>query len=123
MTEPGAREHGTDGPGGAAASPGSAPAARAGTSGAVTDWDLRKLRVLRALSELGTVRATAEALCMTPSAVCQQLSSLAHEVGPPLLEAQGRGVRPTAAARVTLRHTDTGLAQPERAEHRDDGRT
>ena len=68
----------------------------------VTDWDLRKLRVLRALSELGTVRATAEALCMTPSAVSQQLSSLAQEVGTPLLESQGRGVRPTEAARVLL---------------------
>ena len=82
----------------------------------VTDWDLRKLRVLRALSELGTVRATAEALCMTPSAVSQQLSSLAQEVGTPLLESQGRGVRPTEAARVLLRHTDTVLAQLERAE-------
>ncbi|GHD14654.1 LysR family transcriptional regulator [Nocardiopsis kunsanensis] len=82
----------------------------------MTDWDLRKLRVLRALSELGTVRATAEALCMTPSAVSQQLSSLAQEVGTPLLESQGRGVRPTEAARVLLRHTDTVLAQLERAE-------
>ncbi len=62
------------------------------------------------------MRATAEALCMTPSAVSQQLSSLAQEVGTPLLESQGRGVRPTEAARVLLRHTDTVLAQLERAE-------
>src|SRR5690625_7558693 len=93
MTDPGAHEP-RDGnePGGAATSPGSTSTYGAGTSVQVTDWDLRKLRVLRALSELGTVRATAEALCMTPSAVSQQLSSLAQEVGTPLLEAQGRGV-------------------------------
>ncbi len=109
-------EHEAYGPGGEAAPPGSASATESGTSVAVTDWDLRKLQVLRALSELGTVRATAEALCMTPSSVSQKISSLAHQVGTPLLESQGRGVRLTEAARVLLRHTDTVLAQLERAE-------
>lgn len=82
----------------------------------VTDWDLRKLRVLRALEEFGTVRATAEALCMTPSAVSQQLSSLSQQVGVALLEAHGRRVRLTDAAHALLRHTDIVLAQLERAE-------
>ncbi len=82
----------------------------------MTDWDLRKLRVLRTLDELGTVRATAEALRMTPSAVSQQLSSLSTQTGVPLLEAHGRRVRLTDAARVLLRHTDIVLAQLERAE-------
>ncbi|NKY97570.1 LysR family transcriptional regulator [Nocardiopsis alborubida] len=82
----------------------------------MTDWDLRKLRVLRALEEFGTVRATAEALCMTPSAVSQQLSSLSQQVGVALLEAHGRRVRLTDAAYALLRHTDIVLAQLERAE-------
>ncbi|MFD3689018.1 LysR family transcriptional regulator [Nocardiopsis sp. NPDC058631] len=82
----------------------------------MTDWDLRKLRVLRALEEFGTVRATAEALSMTPSAVSQQLSSLSRQVGVPLLEAHGRRVRLTDAAHVLLGHTDIVLAQLERAE-------
>ncbi|WP_017571680.1 LysR family transcriptional regulator [Nocardiopsis halotolerans] len=82
----------------------------------MTDWDLRKLRVLRALEEFGTVRATAEALCMTPSAVSQQLSSLSQQVGVALLEAHGRRVRLTDAAHALLRHTDIVLAQLERAE-------
>ncbi|MFI6579128.1 LysR family transcriptional regulator [Nocardiopsis sp. NPDC050513] len=82
----------------------------------MTDWDLRKLRVLRTLDELGTVRATAEALRMTPSAVSQQLSSLSKQTGVPLLEAHGRRVRLTDAAHVLLRHTDIVLAQLERAE-------
>ncbi|MEU2946192.1 LysR substrate-binding domain-containing protein [Nocardiopsis alba] len=87
----------------------------------MTDWDLRKLRVLRTLQELGTVRATAEALSMTPSAVSQQLSSLSQQVGVALLEAHGRRVRLTDAAHVLLRHTDVVLAQLERAEAELDG--
>lgn len=87
----------------------------------MTDWDLRKLRVLRTLEELGTVRATAEALSMTPSAVSQQLSSLSQQVGVALLEAHGRRVRLTDAAHVLLRHTDVVLAQLERAEAELDG--
>lgn len=82
----------------------------------MTDWDLRKLRVLRALEEFETVRATAEALHMTPSAVSQHLSSLSQQAGVALLEAHGRRVRLTDAARVLLRHTDVVLAQLERAE-------
>ncbi|NUL05265.1 LysR family transcriptional regulator, partial [Streptomyces lunaelactis] len=35
----------------------------------MTDWDIKKLQILRTLNERGTVTATAEALLMTPSAV------------------------------------------------------
>ncbi|WP_067601029.1 LysR family transcriptional regulator [Nocardiopsis listeri] len=87
----------------------------------VTDWDLRKLRVLRTLHERGTVRETAEALSMTPSAVSQQLSSLSRQVGVALLEAHGRRVRLTDAAHVLLRHVDVVSAQLERAEAELDG--
>lgn len=80
------------------------------------DWDLRKLRVLRALDETGSVRGAARTLRMTPSAVSQQLSALSHQAGAPLLEPYGRGVRLTDAARVLLRHTDAVFAQLERAE-------
>lgn len=87
----------------------------------MTDWDLRKLRVLRTLDRVGTVRATAEALSTTPSAVSQQLSALSRQVGVELLEPHGRRVRLTDAARVLLRHTDIVLAQLERAEAELDG--
>ncbi|MET9421367.1 LysR family transcriptional regulator [Streptomyces sp. NPDC006540] len=80
------------------------------------DWDIKKLRILRALGEHGTVTATAEALLMTPSAVSQQLSNLARQVGVPLLEAQGRRVRLTDAAHLVLRHAEAVFAQLERAE-------
>jgi DNA-binding transcriptional LysR family regulator len=82
----------------------------------VIDWDIKKLRILRALGEHGTVTATAEALLMTPSAVSQQLSNLARQVGVPLLEAQGRRVRLTDAAHLVLRHAEAVFAQLERAE-------
>lgn len=82
----------------------------------MADWDVRKLRVLRALDELGTVTAAARALRMTPSAVSQQLAGLAKQLDVPLLEAHGRGVRLTEAARLVLRHAAEVFAQLERAE-------
>lgn len=82
----------------------------------MTDWDIKKLRILRALGEHGTVTAAAEALLMTPSAVSQQLSNLARQLGVPLLEAHGRRVRLTDAAHLVLRHAEAVFAQLERAE-------
>ncbi|MFF8425755.1 LysR family transcriptional regulator [Streptomyces sp. NPDC016566] len=82
----------------------------------MTEWDLRKLRILRTLRERGTVTATAETLHMTPSAVSQQLTNLARQLGVPLLEAQGRRVRLTDAARLVLRHTEPVFEQLERAD-------
>ncbi|MFF3259591.1 LysR family transcriptional regulator [Streptomyces sp. NPDC002932] len=82
----------------------------------MTEWDIKKLRILRVLSERGTVTATAEALMMTPSAVSQQLSNLGKQLGVPLLEAQGRRVRLTDAAHLVLRHAEVVFAQLERAE-------
>lgn len=80
------------------------------------DWDLRKLQILRALHETGTVTAAAAALRMTPSAVSQQLSALSRQTGTPVIEARGRGVRLTGAAHVLLRHADVVFAQLERAD-------
>jgi len=77
--------------------------------------DLRKLRLLRAVDSLRTVSAAAAALHLTPSAVSQQLAGLARELGVPLLEKQGRGVRLTPQARVLLTHAHTIEAQLEQA--------
>lgn len=77
--------------------------------------DLRRLRVLRELEQRGTVAATASALHLTPSAVSQQLAGLAREVGVPLLEKHGRGVRLTGQARVLLSHAVVVHEQLERA--------
>ncbi|MFF9237502.1 LysR family transcriptional regulator [Streptomyces sp. NPDC014801] len=82
----------------------------------MAEWDIRKLQILRTLREEGTVTATAEALRMTPSAVSQQLSNLARQLGVPLLEAHGRRVRLTSAARLVLRHAEAVFEQLERAD-------
>ncbi|MFJ8018014.1 LysR family transcriptional regulator [Streptomyces sp. NPDC096339] len=82
----------------------------------MTEWDIKKLRILRTLAERGTVTATAEALHMTPSAVSQQLTNLARQLGVVLLEAEGRRVRLTDAAHLVLRHAESVFAQLERAD-------
>ncbi|HEY9335858.1 MAG TPA: LysR family transcriptional regulator [Kribbella sp.] len=78
--------------------------------------EVRRLRVLRALADHGTVTAAAEVLHLTPSAVSQQLAALESEVGQELLERRGRRVAITSAGRLLLAHTDTILAEVERAE-------
>ncbi len=62
--------------------------------------DLRRLRVLRAVVRTGSVRAAAEQLGYTPSAISQHVTALERETGAVLLERAGRGVRPTDAARL-----------------------
>ncbi|MFI9202327.1 LysR family transcriptional regulator [Streptomyces sp. NPDC053048] len=78
--------------------------------------DPRRLRVLRALADHGTVTAAAHALYLSPSAVSQQLAALEAETGHTLLERRGRTVRLTAAGSVLARHATEVAAQLERAE-------
>ncbi|MFE0704702.1 LysR family transcriptional regulator [Streptomyces sp. NPDC058872] len=87
----------------------------------MTEWDVKKLQILRTLRDRGTVTATAEALLMTPSAVSQQLTNLAKQLGVQLLEPQGRRVRLTEAAHLVLRHAELVFAQLERADAELDG--
>jgi molybdate transport repressor ModE-like protein len=77
--------------------------------------DVRRLRVLREVAEHGTVAAAADALHLTPSAVSQQLAALEREVGQPVVERNGRGVRLTGAAEVLVGHANVVLAQLEAA--------
>jgi molybdate transport repressor ModE-like protein len=78
--------------------------------------DARRLRVLREVSQQGTLAAAADALHLTPSAVSQQLAALEREVGQPVIERNGRGVRLTGAAEVLVGHANLVLAQLEAAE-------
>lgn len=68
--------------------------------------DLRRLHVLRAVDEYGTVTAAAKALHVTPSAASQQIKQLARELDVVLLEPYGRRVQLTSAARRLLGHAD-----------------
>ncbi len=77
--------------------------------------DPRRLRVLREVSLRGTVTSAAEGLHLTPSAVSQQIAALSRELGVPLLEKTGRGVRLTGQAQLILTHATVVQAQFERA--------
>ncbi|NQW91586.1 LysR family transcriptional regulator [Curtobacterium sp. VKM Ac-2861] len=66
----------------------------------MVDFDVHLLAVLRELAERGSVTAVAEATHRTPSAVSQQLQTLQRQVGVPLVERIGRGVRLTAHGEV-----------------------
>ena len=59
--------------------------------------DVRQLQILRELGALGSVRAVADALRVTPSAVSQQLQLLQRSVGVPLTQRDGRRLRLTEA--------------------------
>lgn len=77
--------------------------------------DVRRLRVLREVARRASFSGAAEALGYTQSAVSQQVAALEREVGVPLLD-RHRGVRPTGAGEVLLRHADGILARVTDAE-------
>lgn len=66
-----------------------------------------RLQLLREISRRGSIKAAAEAMDVTPSAVSQQLAVLEREAGAVLLEKSGRRVRLTEAGLRLVRHADT----------------
>ncbi len=62
--------------------------------------DLTRLRVLAAVAREGSVTAAARSLHYAQPSVSHHLARLEAEVGVPLLERHGRGVRLTAAGRL-----------------------
>jgi DNA-binding transcriptional LysR family regulator len=78
--------------------------------------DVRRLRVLHAVSSYGSVTAAAAALGFTAPAVSQQLAALERDVGMQLTERAGRGIELTPAAAILVAHTDALLAQLDAAE-------
>jgi len=78
--------------------------------------DVRRLRVLHAVSAYGSVTAAAAALGYSAPAVSQQLAALEREVGMRLTERAGRGLQLTPAALILVGHTDALLARLDAAE-------
>nr|WP_206675937.1 LysR family transcriptional regulator [Nocardioides zeae] len=79
-------------------------------------YDVKRLQVLAAVVENGSVTRAAAALSYTPSAVSQQILRLEREVGQPLLERHPRGVQPTEAGHVLVGHARKVLRQLAAAE-------
>lgn len=77
--------------------------------------ETRRLRLLLALSRLGSMREVAEELQITTSTVSQQLAVLAREAGAALIEPEGRRVRLTPAGRRLAEHAVRILAAVEAA--------
>jgi DNA-binding transcriptional LysR family regulator len=72
-------------------------------------FDLGRLRLLRELSQRGTMTAVAAASRLTPSAVSQQLATLESEAQVKLFEPVGRRVKLTAAGLRLAAHAETIL--------------
>jgi len=73
----------------------------------------RRLLVLRMVARCGTVTGAAEQLHYTPSAVSQQLRTLARDLGVELVVQDGRRLRLTPAGRTLLARTDELFARWE----------
>jgi DNA-binding transcriptional LysR family regulator len=72
--------------------------------------DVRRLRLLREFSHLGTIAAVAEELAYSPSAVSQQLAALEREAGVPLLARSGRRVVLTPAGVMLADYAESVIA-------------
>jgi len=78
--------------------------------------DVRRMRVLSAVAEHGSIAAAAQALAFTPSAVSQQIATLEREAGVALVERGPRSIRLTEAGRSLVAHTDGIVASLAAAE-------
>jgi DNA-binding transcriptional LysR family regulator len=78
--------------------------------------DVRRLKVLHAVSEYGSVTAAAAALGYSAPAVSQQLAALEREVGMRLTERAGRGIGLTQAADILVAHAAALMARLDAAE-------
>lgn len=78
--------------------------------------DVRRLELLRELSERGSVTAVAAATNRTVSAVSQQLKVLEREAGIALTERSGRGIQLTGAGRALARTATEVAVALQRAE-------
>jgi DNA-binding transcriptional LysR family regulator len=81
----------------------------------VSELTLVGLRVVREVAAQGSFTAAADALGYTQSAVSRQVAAMERAAGSPLFERLARGVRPTAAGRILLRHAAVALERTDAA--------
>jgi DNA-binding transcriptional LysR family regulator len=75
--------------------------------------NLAALRTLGTVARMGSMAAAAQNLNLSAAAVHKQLRQLQQDLGIPLYERTGRGIRLTAACEVLLPYTEGALAQVE----------
>jgi DNA-binding transcriptional LysR family regulator len=76
---------------------------------------LRALECLVALVELGSMSAAAESLYMSQPALSHQIAALEKEMGAPVVERRGRGVRVTVAGQAAAEEARIALRAAEKA--------
>ena len=79
-------------------------------------FDVKQLRVLRAVAEHGSFSAAAEALSYTQPAISQQIAALEKRAGTTLVDRGSRGVRLTEAGRALVEHAEVVIARLAAAE-------
>lgn len=78
--------------------------------------DLAQLQALHSVAQTGSLSAAGANLRVTTSAISQRLGKLERELGQPLLERSGRGVRLTEAATLLVGLADRILSLVDEAE-------
>lgn len=73
--------------------------------------EIQQLRAWRSVVSTGSVRAAAQALGYSPSAVSQQITQLQREARVPLLTRVGRGIEPTPEGIALAQRVDGVLAE------------
>ncbi|MDI2125069.1 LysR family transcriptional regulator [Yinghuangia seranimata] len=77
--------------------------------------DIRQLRAVVTVAEAGSVTRAAELLHLVQPAVTRQIRTLEKELGVPLFERTGQGMRPTKAGAVMVDRARRALNELERA--------
>lgn len=80
--------------------------------------EMHQLRYFAKVAELGNVTRAAEACFVSQPSLSQQIAKLERELGQPLFERLGRGVRLTEAGRLFKRYSDQILSLTEDARTR-----
>lgn len=77
----------------------------------MSEFTVVGLRVVREAARHCSFSTTAERLGYTQSAVSRQIALMEQAAGQALFERQARGVRPTAAGRIVIRHAEAVLGE------------
>lgn len=77
--------------------------------------DLKQLKAIVTVAEVGSVTRAAELLHLVQPAVTRQIRTLEQELGIPLFERTGQGMRPTEAGTIMVDRARRALNELERA--------
>jgi DNA-binding transcriptional LysR family regulator len=79
-------------------------------------FDVKQLRVLKAVADHGSFSAAADALSYTQPAISQQIAALERRAGTTLVDRGSRGVRLTDAGAALVEHAEVVIARLAAAE-------